>query len=130
MVVVGGDRCDLGVGYRDLRIERGKFQMLLVLFRAIVAAREREDQRVLALYLAELTLRARVIGQFVVGENGSGHNLRTHSWTLLFSLTDLLLKIRCHALEWLGRARRLNSSPPSDPSFSTPSSIASAAMMA
>ncbi len=43
--------------------------MLLVLLRAIVAACERQDQRVVALDFAEFAQRARVIGQFVVGEN-------------------------------------------------------------
>ena len=49
MVIVGRDRGDLSVRHRDLRIERGEFQMLLVLLWAIVAAREREDQRIVAL---------------------------------------------------------------------------------
>ena len=43
MVIVGGDRGDLRVRHRDLRIERGQFQMLLVLLWAVVAARKRED---------------------------------------------------------------------------------------
>ena len=37
--------------------------MLLVLFRAVVAAREREDQRVISLEVAELAQRARMVGQ-------------------------------------------------------------------
>ena len=49
VVVVRRDRGDLRVGDGDLRIERGELQMLLVLLRALVAAREREDQRVVAL---------------------------------------------------------------------------------
>ena len=49
MVIVGGDRGDLSVRHRDLRVERGEFQMLLVLLWAIVAARKREDQRIIAL---------------------------------------------------------------------------------
>ena len=53
VVVVGRDRGDLGVGHGDLRIERGELQVLLVLLRAVVAAREREDQRIVALQLAE-----------------------------------------------------------------------------
>jgi hypothetical protein len=43
MVIVGGYCCDLSVGHRDPRVERGEFQMLLVLFWAVVAARERQD---------------------------------------------------------------------------------------
>ena len=53
-MVVGGDRDDLGVRHGDLRIERGELQMLLVLLWTVVAAREREDQRIVALQLAEL----------------------------------------------------------------------------
>src|ERR1700758_2228248 len=81
MVIVGGDRGDLSVSHRDLGIKRGEFQMLLVFLRAVVAAREREDQRIVALKLAELAQFARVIGQFVVGENASWHNIRTHDST-------------------------------------------------
>src|ERR1700683_721950 len=55
--------------------------MLQVLLRAVVAAREREDQRVVAQEFAECADCARVIGQLVVGENASGHNIRTHDST-------------------------------------------------
>jgi hypothetical protein len=40
MVVIGGDRGNLGVSHSDLRVKRGKLQMLLVFFRAVVAARK------------------------------------------------------------------------------------------
>ena len=66
MVLVGRDRGDLGVRHSDLRVERGEFQMLLVFLWAVVAARERENQRVVALELAESAYCTRVIGQFVV----------------------------------------------------------------
>src|SRR5580658_8303742 len=49
MVVVGGDRDNLGVCHCDLGVERRDFQMLLVLLGAIVTAREREDQRIVTL---------------------------------------------------------------------------------
>src|ERR1700685_2627259 len=49
VVIVGRDRGDLSVRDRDLRIERGKFQMLLVFLWAVVAARERQDQWIVAL---------------------------------------------------------------------------------
>src|ERR1700758_3899833 len=78
MVIVGGDGSDLSVRHRNLRVEGGEFQMLLVLLRAIVPARKREDQRIIALQFAELAQRFSVIGQFVVGENASGDNVRTH----------------------------------------------------
>src|SRR5271154_2901241 len=83
--------------------------MLLVLLWAIVATRKRQNQRIIALQLAELARCARVIGQFVVGENASGHNIRTHDWTPLVSLQDLLLKyllskIQSDSRAWLGTA--------------------------
>jgi hypothetical protein len=49
MVIVGGDRDHLSVSHRDLRVKRGDFQMLLVFFWAIVAARQRENERIIAL---------------------------------------------------------------------------------
>jgi hypothetical protein len=54
VVLVGRDGGDLGVGDRDLRVERGQLEMLLVLLRAVVAARKSEDQRVVALDLVSL----------------------------------------------------------------------------
>ena len=41
VVVIGGDRSNLGVCHSDLRTKRGKIQMLLVFFRAVVAALKR-----------------------------------------------------------------------------------------
>src|SRR5215207_9983550 len=43
VMLVGGDRGDLGVGHGELGIEGGELEVLLVLLRAVVAARERED---------------------------------------------------------------------------------------
>jgi hypothetical protein len=40
-MVIGGDRGDLGVCHCDLRIKRGKIEMLLVFFWAVVATRKR-----------------------------------------------------------------------------------------
>ena len=57
VVLVGRDRGHLGVRHGDLRIERRELEVLLVLLRAVVAAREREDQRVVALQLAERARR-------------------------------------------------------------------------
>jgi hypothetical protein len=39
VMIVGGDRGDLGVGHRDLRVVSRQLEMLLVLFGAVVAAR-------------------------------------------------------------------------------------------
>src|ERR1700689_1178542 len=92
MVIVSGNRDDLRVRDSNLRVERGEFQMLPMLLGAIVAARQSEDERVIALQRAEIAQGARVIGQFVVRENASGHDIRTHDWTPPVSLKDLLLK--------------------------------------
>src|SRR5271163_4106342 len=94
MVIVGGDRGDLRVRHCDTRIERGEFQMLLVLLWAVVAARKREDQRILTLQLAELAQGARVIGQFIVGENASRHDIRTHDWTPPVSLKSKIQTLK------------------------------------
>jgi hypothetical protein len=40
-MVIGGDRDNLGVCHSDLRVKRGKLKMLLVFFRAVMAARKR-----------------------------------------------------------------------------------------
>ena len=80
-MVVGRDRGDLRVGHGDLRIERGELEVLLVLLRAVVAAREREDQGIVALQLAELSGDALVVGQLVVGERGAGLDVRAHGRT-------------------------------------------------
>ena len=69
VMVVGGDGDDLSVGHSDLRIVRGEFQMLLVFLRTVMAAGQRENQRVVTLQLAELSQRARVIGQLIVGKS-------------------------------------------------------------
>jgi hypothetical protein len=78
VVVVGGDGHDLSVCDSDLRVERGEFQMLLVFFWAVVAARKRQNQGIVALQLAELAQFVRVIGQFEVRKNSAGHNISTH----------------------------------------------------
>src|SRR5215831_9751295 len=58
VVLVGGDRGDLGVGHRDLRVVGRQFRVLLVLLRAVVPAGEGEDQRVGTLQIAERAGRA------------------------------------------------------------------------
>ena len=73
MVVIGGDGGNLGVGHGDFRIKRGKLQMLLVFFRAVVAARQRQDQWIIALQFAQPARCAGVIGQLIVGNNVSGY---------------------------------------------------------
>jgi hypothetical protein len=90
VVVIGADRGNLGVCHSDLRIKRGKIPMLLVFFRAVVAARKRQDQGIIALEFAESARCTRVIGQLIVWKNVSGYELIGHDWTLS--------KVRRHAI--------------------------------
>ncbi len=52
--------------------------MLLVLLRTVIAGRERENQRVIALSCAELPQCARVIRQLIVGKCAPRNDVRTH----------------------------------------------------
>ncbi|HEY4051237.1 MAG TPA: hypothetical protein VGM27_30615 [Acidobacteriaceae bacterium] len=52
--------------------------MLLVFLRTVMAAGERQDQRVISLKFAELPQSARVIGQLIVGESVPRNDVRTH----------------------------------------------------
>jgi hypothetical protein len=78
VVLVGRDRGDLGVGHGDLRIVRGELEVLLVLLRAVVPAREREDQGIVALDLAEPAGDVLVVGKLVVGERGARDDVGAH----------------------------------------------------
>jgi hypothetical protein len=78
VMVIGGDRDNPGISNSDLRKKRGKLQMLLVLFRAVVAAGKCEDQGIIALQFAEPARCARVIGQLIVRKNGSGYKVISH----------------------------------------------------
>jgi hypothetical protein len=62
VVLVGRDRDDLCVGDGDLGIVRGELQVLLVFLRSVVAPREQQDHRIVALQLTEPPPHARVIG--------------------------------------------------------------------
>jgi hypothetical protein len=62
-------------------MKRGKLQMLLVFFRAVVAAGKRQDEGIITLEFAEPAQSARVIGQLIVWKNGSGYDIRAHGWT-------------------------------------------------
>ena len=81
------DRGDLGVRHGDLRVERGEIQMLLVLLRAVVAPREREDQRVVALELAEFARCIGVIGELVIRKDAPG-TMSERMVRLLWDLYD------------------------------------------
>ena len=76
----------LRVGHRDLGVVGGELEVLLVLLGAVVAAREREDQGVVALDLAELSRNVLVIGQLVVGEGAAGDDVAAHD--LLLSMVE------------------------------------------
>jgi hypothetical protein len=55
--------------------------VLLVLFGAVVAARQGEDQRIAALEVAELAHRAGVIRQSIIREDTARPDIRTHRMT-------------------------------------------------
>ena len=57
-----------------------------MLLGAVVPAREREDQGVLALDLAELSREVLVVGQLVVGEGAAGGDVAAHD--LLLSIVE------------------------------------------
>src|SRR5215217_1665784 len=78
---VGGDGGHLRVGHGDLGMERGELEMLLVFLRAVVAASEREDQRIVALQVAETPEGPRVIGQLIVRERAAGSDVGAHQST-------------------------------------------------
>ena len=79
VVVVGGNRGNLRVRHSDFRIKRGEVQVLLVFLGAVMAARKRQDQGIIALEFAEPARCACVIGQLIVGKNGPG----TRSWRMI-----------------------------------------------
>ena len=58
-----------------------------MLLGAVVTAREREDQGVVALDLAELSRNVLVIGQLVVGEGAAGGDVAAHD-LLLFMVEE------------------------------------------
>src|SRR5690348_14156534 len=96
------DRDDLGVGHRDLWIERGELEVLLVLLWAEHAAREREDHGIVALQVAQLPRDALLVGQLVVRERAAGRDITSHG-LLLSSRSTVPVTF------WLGalaRARR------------------------
>ena len=55
-------------------------QVLLVILRAEVAAREQEDHRVVPLQLAELAPLLGVVRQLVVGEGRARRDVGPHRW--------------------------------------------------
>jgi len=80
-MVVGDDRGDLGAGHRDLGVAGRQLEVLLVLFRAVVAARQGEDQRIAALKLAQPAHRAGMVRDSVTGEGAARDDAGTHEMT-------------------------------------------------
>ena len=84
-------------------------KVLLVLLRAVVAAREREDEGVVALQLAEPPRDVRMIGQLVVGERAAGGDVGAHRGDPLgrsgrCRLDELLAPSRAPCTASLGRS--------------------------
>jgi len=61
-------------GHKPAR-RRAAVEVLLVLFRAVLAAREREHQRIAALKLAQRADGAGAVGQRVIGEGAAGDDV-------------------------------------------------------
>src|SRR3954463_16582705 len=99
-MAVGRDGGDLRVAHGDLGVVGRELEVLLVLLGAVVPAREREDQGVVALDLAELSRKALVIGQLVVGEGAAGGDVAAH---------DLLLSLVAPSRERWPRSPRLRA---------------------
>src|ERR1700733_3057863 len=87
VVVIGGDGDNLCVSHGDLRVKCGKLQMLLVFFRAVMAARKRQNQGIIALEFAEPARGVGVIGQLIVRKNVSGYEVIAHD---LIPFTDAI----------------------------------------
>jgi hypothetical protein len=81
VMVVRGDSNDPGVSDRDLRIKRREFQVLLVFLGAVVTSRQRENQRILALQLAQLARCTQVIGKLEVGKDCPRYHIGAHHTT-------------------------------------------------
>jgi hypothetical protein len=64
--------------HRDLRVEGGQLQVLLMVLGAEVAPRQDKDHRVVAVQLAESAPLAGVVGQFVVREPAPGNDVGSH----------------------------------------------------
>ena len=79
-------------------------KVLLVLLRAVVAAREREDEGVVALQLAEPPRDVRMIGQLVVGERAAGGDVGAHRGSPLCRSGRCRLDELLAAVDVVGRA--------------------------
>jgi hypothetical protein len=85
---VGRDGGQPRAAHTDLRLDRSELKVLMVLLRAVVTARERQDQWVVALDLAQPSDDAILIGELVIRERRTGADVGTHdcsfrSWSNL-----------------------------------------------
>ena len=76
--VVGADRDKAAIANLHLTMKFEKSFGLSAVLGAEPAAAEDEDHRMLALQFRELPVFRRVVGKFVVGENGPWNNVRSH----------------------------------------------------
>src|SRR5205823_951001 len=79
----GRDRQDLRIGNGDLGVGGRELEVLLVVLRAVMATREHENQRVVALQLAQATTGLGVVRQLIVGEGPAWRDISAHR-VLLF----------------------------------------------
>src|ERR1700738_3654619 len=77
--VVGADRDKSAIANLNLTMEFKKQLGLPAVLRAETAAAEDEHHGMLALQLGELPVFRRVVGKFVVGEDGPWNNVRSHT---------------------------------------------------
>ena len=68
----------------------GPGEVMLMFFWAVVTAREREDQRIVALQLAEPAQNSRMVGQLVVRERATGCDVGAH--------VDLRVVVACRRI--------------------------------
>jgi hypothetical protein len=80
--VVRRDRHDAGVGDGELGLQRRELEVLLLVLRAVVPASEHQDERVVALKLAQPASLPRVVRQLVVGGAAPGDHVGAHGVVL------------------------------------------------
>jgi hypothetical protein len=76
--VVGADRDELAITNFDFTMELNQPLRLPAVLGSIAAAAQDEDHRILALELGELPASGGVVGQLVIGEDGSGNDVSAH----------------------------------------------------
>jgi hypothetical protein len=76
--VVGADRDELAITNFDFTMELYQPLRLPAVLRSITAAAQDEDHRILALQLGELPAFGGLVGQLVIGEDGSGNDVSAH----------------------------------------------------